>query len=279
MTGLEARVWTELALAVGAASALAATATLTLARWRGFCSMRRQLRVACHELRGPLTAVALGVELAERSGGLTPERFRAIELELGRAALALDDLEELSAGNPAWCAQTLERVEIGPLLTASVEAWRPAASTRELRLTLPAGFGALVAGSRLRIAQATDNLIANSIEHGRGRIDVVARVVGATVRVEVLDGGDGLTRGVARQVGCARRSLVRLRSGARRSARGSTRGHGLAIASGVAAAHGGRLFSAPSGGGARVVLELPLARPRPAQERRAAGAQNRGGRV
>jgi signal transduction histidine kinase len=35
------------------------------------------------------------------------------------------------------------------------------------------------------------------------------------------------------------------------------RGHGLAIACSVARAHGGRLASAPSERGARLVLELP----------------------
>jgi K+-sensing histidine kinase KdpD len=35
-------------------------------------------------------------------------------------------------------------------------------------------------------------------------------------------------------------------------------GHGLPVAASVAAAHGGRLLSAPSERGARLVLELPL---------------------
>src|ERR1019366_8719364 len=47
---------------------------------------------ACHELRGPLSAVRLGLELGSAGGELTPARLRAIELELGRASLALDDL-------------------------------------------------------------------------------------------------------------------------------------------------------------------------------------------
>jgi signal transduction histidine kinase len=45
---------------------------------------------------------------------------------------------------------------------------------------------------------------------------------------------------------------------ARRGRRG-TRGHGLAIASEIAARHGGRIVAAPSPRGAAVVLELPLA--------------------
>jgi signal transduction histidine kinase len=45
----------------------------------------------------------------------------------------------------------------------------------------------------------------------------------------------------------------------RRRRAGRRRGNGLAIASSVAAAHHGRLFSGPSERGARLVLELPLA--------------------
>ena len=46
---------------------------------------------ACHELRGPLAAARLGLELGVRVGELSPAQLRALELELGRASLALDD--------------------------------------------------------------------------------------------------------------------------------------------------------------------------------------------
>ena len=47
---------------------------------------------ACHELRGPLAAARLGLELGVRVGELSPAQLRALDLELGRASLALDDL-------------------------------------------------------------------------------------------------------------------------------------------------------------------------------------------
>ncbi|HEY1511983.1 MAG TPA: hypothetical protein VGF93_23460, partial [Solirubrobacteraceae bacterium] len=47
---------------------------------------------ACHELRGPLAAAQLGVELGARVGELSPLQLRALHQELGRASLALDDL-------------------------------------------------------------------------------------------------------------------------------------------------------------------------------------------
>jgi len=47
---------------------------------------------ACHELRGPLAAARLGLELGVRVGELSPAQLRALNLELGRASLVLDDL-------------------------------------------------------------------------------------------------------------------------------------------------------------------------------------------
>src|SRR5690349_24795873 len=53
---------------------------------------------ACHELRGPLAAARLGLELGVRVGELSPAQLRALDLELGRASLALDDLAATGAG-------------------------------------------------------------------------------------------------------------------------------------------------------------------------------------
>jgi signal transduction histidine kinase len=101
-------------------------------------------------------------------------------------------------------------------------------------------------GDRLRLAQATRNLIANAIEHGGGTVEVRGRRAGDAVRIEVIDRGPGLPAPVA--------ELVRLARGGR-----GRRGRGLAITTAIAADHGGRLAAAPSDHGARLVLELPAA--------------------
>ena len=210
---------------------------------------------ACHELRGPLTAVRLGLELASRVGGeLSAAQLRALDLELGRATLALDDLAAagsrlpgpglLSRGRRMTGAAT-GRVEVSELLADSGEAWRPAATAAGVRLDVRwSGAPARVAGDRLRLAQATGNLIANAIEHGGGAIELRGRVGAGSVRIDVIDDGPGLSAPVA---DLARRA---------RAERGA-RGRGLAIASTIARDHGGRLAAAPSQRGARLVLELP----------------------
>src|SRR5205807_6320890 len=86
-------------------------------------------------------------------------------------------------------------------------------------------------------------LIANAIEHGGGVVEVRGAHVGDAVKVEVLDDGPGLPKPVA--------EMIRRRAGQR------GRGLGLGIAADIISGHGGRLWAAPSVGGARLMLELP----------------------
>jgi signal transduction histidine kinase len=206
---------------------------------------------ASHELRGPLTAVRLGLELSARARPPSPHRLRAIELELGRAALALDDLTGLrSRGvDPASRAPAIGglAVDLAALVRDSVEAWRPLAEARGVALRVNGVEGeARVSGHRLRLAQAVGNLIDNAVEHGGGEVEVSLRRESEALRLEIRDGGPGLPAPVHELV---RRGYRRRRP----------RGHGLAIVSRIAAAHGGRLAAAPSHRGARLVLELPAA--------------------
>ena len=212
---------------------------------------------ATHELRGPITAARLAVELGVRLGRLNGPQFRAVELELERAALALEDLAAAASGRET--RSTPSEVDVGALMAHCAEAWRPAAASRggAIALRCPPG-AAVVRGDRLRLAQALDNLIANAVEHGGGAVEVCGRMDASSVRVEVTDDGPGLQAPV---VELARRA---------RRGRGS-RGRGLAIACAIAQEHGGRVASAPSDRGARLLLELPLAgrrgtgRPEPAR--------------
>ena len=66
------------------------------------------------------------------------------------------------------------------------------------------------------------------------------------VRVEIADDGPGLPTSVTALTAAAR-------------TRRGRRGHGLAIAAAIAEQHGGRITSAPSPAGARLMLELPAA--------------------
>jgi signal transduction histidine kinase len=242
-------------LAAGGWLAASVAVAIMIIAMRWHAATLESIARVCHEIRGPITAARLGLHLGIRGADLTTARIRALDLELARAAVALDDLNAVggrprlvsSQGGMSPVVEAARPVDITELVADSVEAARSAAAMRgaTLELTL-AGSPVLVRGDRIRLAQATGNLIANAIEHGGGRIEICCRPEGPHARVEVLDGGPGLPAPVA--------ELTRRPRGGR-----GTRGRGLTIASAVAAAHGGRLSSAPSERGARMVLELPLA--------------------
>ncbi len=218
----------RLALCVLAASALGARE-----RRRGVAAAR-----ARHEIRGPLCAARLALDGLDRNA-----RVEAIDLELRRAALALDDLAR--GGRGAAVREGV--VDVGRLLREAAPAWQALAGVRGVDLAIdPPGGGAVVRGDRMRLAQACANLLANAIEHGGGRVSVRAALAARRVRIEVCDTGPGLPAPIPALVAAAR-------------GRRAPRGHGLAIASAIAEHHGGRLESAPSARGARVVLDLPAA--------------------
>jgi signal transduction histidine kinase len=224
---------TAVVAAIGIALAAAAW-------WRDRALRERAARVA-HEVRGPLSAAQLALHGAARRREVPPLLVAALELELRRAARALDD--------PCGAATSAD-VDLHALLRCQVQTWHEVAAAHGARLVLAPGPGAaIVHADALRVAQATGNVVANAIEHGGGTIEIRTRTVGDRVRVEVADGGAGLPASVA--------ELAR-----RPRARRGGRGRGLAIAARVLTHCGGRVAAMPSSAGARVAIELPAARGR-----------------
>ncbi|HVL97043.1 MAG TPA: ATP-binding protein [Solirubrobacteraceae bacterium] len=200
---------------------------------------------ASHELRGPLTAAQLALDALAVRGEIDDHAALALDAQLRRARLALEDLTAAPAGERA--TDRHDDVPVAALLAQLALAWRPVLAARGRRLTVTgAGGGVVVRADRARIAQALSNLLANALEHGAGDVEMRARATGGRVRLEVRDGGGGLRAPLD--------DLVRRP----RKGRGA-RGRGLAIAAGIAERHGGRLCAGPSPRGAALALELPIA--------------------
>jgi signal transduction histidine kinase len=223
-----------------------AVALLSAAReWLVARALRERAARVAHEVRGPLTAAQLALHGAARRGDVPPVLVAGLELELRRAALALEDPQ--GAGDAPG-----DDVDLGALLQCQAQTWRAVAAAHGAEVRLVPGPGAaVVRGDALRVAQATSNLVANAIEHGGGVVEIRTRVIGDRVRVEISDGGPGLPASVAELA-------ARPRAG-----RGS-RGRGLAITSGILAGHGGRVCALPSARGGRVAIDLPAAAQAPA---------------
>ncbi|HXJ23727.1 MAG TPA: HAMP domain-containing sensor histidine kinase [Polyangia bacterium] len=210
---------------------------------------RELLAAVSHELRTPLARIRLLVEIGRERAG-APGTLDEIE----REAIEIDALVgELLA------SARLEFQAVTPKPLDAVEAARRAlerAGAPADRLVAPAGAMPLPADPTL-LARALANLIDNARKHGDGldRLTVEAR--DGWVSFAVTDRGRGFAPGDETRV------FERFYRGAGggSQAHGSL-GLGLSLVKRIADAHGGRVAAANlPGGGARVVLELPIAGP------------------
>ncbi len=201
---------------------------------------------ASHEVRGPLTAVAAWARAGDaRSRSLPWLVYGRSSSNSVAPRVALDDLAVgAGAGGPPSGARSWRWANCWPA------RWRrggPCAARARGRDRSGGGVGpVLVAGERLRLAQAVGNLLANAIEHGGGAVDVGTRAAagsGSDRSGGRRPGPAGADRAADPAPGPARGGRTRPRHQTRQCDRGRPRRRGSS--------------AAPGARGARLVLELP----------------------
>jgi signal transduction histidine kinase len=235
---------TELLAWIAAAVALLVSAWQARVRYQ---LSRRMVRVAsaCHELRGALAAMRLALSRMEApvGRGAWLDNVEVLRAQHARALLATEDLESNRGTAPERAIDTSSSVDLESLVRRCVSSWATVHGRGRVVLDWRAGRPR-VRGEAGRLAQALDNLVANAVEHGAGRVTVVGRLNPDSVTISVLDLGDGLER-----------SLRDLRPASWRS----RRGHGLAIVRRAVEDHGGRMQLVRESSGTGVQIRLPLA--------------------
>lgn len=158
---------------------------------------------ASHQLRTPLTALRLRLEVAAdeaREQSPVHEDLEAALVEVQRLSRLVDGLLALARaerGDPGADAVVLP---VGPMLAARAEAWAALAAEQGVTVDAdPVGSLAVRVGVE-RIDQVVDNLIANAVDASRsgGAVRVTARPATAPdgtdmVEIHVIDGGVGLS--------------------------------------------------------------------------------------
>ncbi|MEU7894382.1 HAMP domain-containing sensor histidine kinase [Nonomuraea sp. NPDC049152] len=222
--------------------------------------MRRFVADAAHELRTPLTTIRGFAEYARQNPEADPaEMLGRVERAAGRMSLLVDDLLLLARVDQQRPLQT-RPVDMLALAADAVHDARFLAPDRGISLEVVGGAALIVSGDEVRLRQVVGNLMSNALTHTPQDTPVTIRVgaTGATVFLEVVDKGPGLTPEQAERV--FERFYRADSARARRSEDDRGSGLGLAIVEALMEAHGGSVVvrSVP-GEGATFRVELPLA--------------------
>nr|WP_226967274.1 ATP-binding protein [Streptomyces phaeolivaceus] len=236
-------------------AALAETFNAMLDRLeRAFAAQREFVDDAGHELRTPITIVRGHLELMGDDPAEREETVRLVTDELDRMSRIVEDLLLLAkAERPDFVRP--EPVQLAEL-TANVYVKARTLGDRDWQLAEVADLEAEL--DPQRITQAMVQLAQNAVQHTTTgqTIRVGSRAEGPSIELYVVDSGPGVQPQDAEVI------FERFRRGtARRGARGTGAGLGLAIVRAIAEAHGGRVrLHDTEGGGATFVLTLEGAR-------------------
>jgi ABC-type multidrug transport system ATPase subunit/signal transduction histidine kinase len=218
------------------------------------------LRRLSHELRTPLTAIT-GYATSLLSKDVTwdaesQQRFLSrISAESARLGRLVNDLLDFSAIESGIFRLQSDWCDIPLVLDAAV-ACLPPASGPQVEVKCATGLPAIWADHD-RLEQVFVNLLSNALGHNPPgtRVLVVAEATEpGTLTVKVADDGEGMPPGL---VG-ASAGEARLADARRHGSRGSGAGLGLSIASGIVAAHGGRMELEQAPRGTCFVIALPV---------------------
>ncbi|MFO0583287.1 MAG: ATP-binding protein [Anaeromyxobacter sp.] len=211
---------------------------------------------AAHELRTPLAALRVQLQLAERAPdpAARAAALAALGAGLDRAARLVQQLLALARAEPASPARPAAPVALGELAARVVADLAALAAARGIDLGAGAvDEGVVVAGDPAALQVLTANLVDNAIRYtpAGGRVDVSVLREGGQPVLEVADTGPGIPPPERARV------FDRFYRVAGNAEPGT--GLGLSIVKAVAARHGAEVALADrEGGGLRVRVAFPL---------------------
>ncbi|MGW2704689.1 ATP-binding protein [Streptomyces sp. NPDC001340] len=188
---------------------------------------------ASHQLRNPLSALLLRIELLALELPQGNEEIASVRTEGKRLAQVLDDLLDLALAEHAEA--DLRLTDVGALTEERVAAWSPAAAAKGVRLVGDCPPITAWADS-ITLSSALDAVIDNAVKFTPegGTVEIVVASNGDTSTVVVTDTGPGLTDEELARVGDRF-----WRSGRHQNVKGS--GLGLSISRALLAAGGGSI--------------------------------------
>ncbi len=211
---------------------------------------RRFTADAAHELRTPLAALRMRVQLVERELKLAPSRLQPLRSDLDRCTALMESLLALARLEPGTEPLVRETVDLNALLDGLQPQSAQAAPARmERALDVPQ-----LRAEPVLLASVLRNLVDNAVRYGHagGRVRIEStRLPHGGTRLAVRDDGNGVPAELRARLG--ERFFRVLGTGQAGS------GLGLSIVARIAALHGATLHfeDGLDGRGLGVVLDFP----------------------
>jgi two-component system OmpR family sensor kinase len=164
---------------------------------RALTVQRQFVADAAHELRTPLAALRLQLQLAERAQGEAERAaaFDALRQGLDRTTHVVEQLLTLAREEPAAANVARENFDLGALAAEVVALYAPIAERKAIDLGLAhRDASASVRAEREAIRTVISNLVDNAVRYtpAGGRVDVRVLRGEAATALEVSDTGPGI---------------------------------------------------------------------------------------
>lgn len=218
-------------------------------------TQRRFMADAAHELRTPVTALRLQLQLLQRAPDPAARAESVEELRAGvdRVQHLIEQLMDVARFGPDGDAGRSAVVDLGALVRQVVGAHSVKAAQRQLDLGAATGADVHITGHPEQLTVLLNNLVGNALRYtpAGGVVDVTATLLRGRPALCVVDSGPGIAMGERERVferfhrGPDAHRLEREPGGC---------GLGLAIVRAIADLHGAEvsLHDAPSGHGLEV---------------------------
>lgn len=213
---------------------------------------RRFASDAAHELRSPLASMAaqLDVDAAHPDTANYVQTASNLRAETSRLQGMVEDLL-LLARSEAKDTITHRLLDVDDVVGIAIDGVAVNGTT----ISRPQPTAEQVRGESSHLERLVTNLVSNAVRHSRSQVAVSIQRVGDNLKISVDDDGSGIPAENREQIF---ERFVRLDEARSRDGGGS--GLGLALASEIAAQHGGTIDVGDGPlGGARFVLTLPAA--------------------
>jgi signal transduction histidine kinase len=214
-----------------------------------------------HELRTPLTSILGYLELITKSesGERRPDHeayLAVVQRNADRLLRLVTDLLLVAEARERAFTLHIHEVDLGTLAARCVEAARPAADAKQIRLALSSESPSRLEGDSMRLTQMIDNLLSNAIKFtpAGGCVTVSTAARDGRALFEVTDSGNGIS--VADKARLFER-FFRARTATTQAIQGT--GLGLTITKMIVDAHRGSIeVENAIGSGTTFRVQLPL---------------------